>query len=86
MTHGDPAPTNNLLRGNTVYLLDFEYAGYRHALYDLSGWNILCPLPKICVDLMSHQLRTVLASTCPEVEDDERYNAAWAEICTYRAM
>lgn len=86
LTHGDPAPTNNQLHGNTVYLLDFEYAGYRHALYDLTGWNILCPLPKACVDLMSHHLRTVLAPTCPEAGDDESYQTAWATLCTYRAM
>lgn len=86
LTHGDPAPTNNHLRGNTVYLVDFEYAGYRHALYDLTGWNILCPLPKDCVGMMSHHLRTMLAPACPAVGDDELYQAAWATLCTYRAM
>jgi hypothetical protein len=86
LTHGDPAPTNNQFRGSTVYLIDFEYAGYRHALYDLTGWNILCPLPKACVDLMSHHLRATLSPACPAVGDDEIYRAAWAQICTYRAM
>jgi hypothetical protein len=86
LTHGDPAPTNNHLRGNTIYLVDFEYAGYRHALYDLTGWNILCPLPRVCVELMSHHLRTALLPACPAVGDNESYQAAWAMLCTYRAM
>lgn len=86
LTHGDPAPTNNCLSGNTVYLVDFEYAGYRHALYDLTGWNILCPLPPACVRLMSYHLRTALAQACPAVQDEKTYQAAWATLCTYRAM
>lgn len=86
LTHGDPAPTNNYLCGNKIYLVDFEYAGYRHALYDLTGWNILCPLPKACVRLMSQNLRGVLASACPAAESDESYQTAWATLCTYRAM
>jgi len=86
LTHGDPAPSNNQLRGSTFYLLDFEYAGYRHALYDLTGWNVLCPLPKACVDLMSHHLRAALLPACPEAGDDESYQAAWAMLCAYRAL
>ena len=34
-SHGDPAPSNNHLSGEHARLVDFEYAGYRHALYDL---------------------------------------------------
>jgi len=86
LTHGDPAPTNNQIHGSTIYLVDFEYGGYRHVLYDLTGWNILCPLPKACVDLMSHHLRTALLHVCPAVGDDETYQTAWAMLCTYRAM
>lgn len=85
-THGDPAPTNNYLSGSTIYLVDFEYAGYRHALYDLTGWNILCPLPKACVDLMTHTLRTALEPACPTAGCDESYQTAWASLCTYRAL
>jgi len=85
-THGDPAPTNNHLSGSKIYLVDFEYAGFRHALYDLTGWNILCPLPPACVRLMSDHLRAALASACPAVECHEIYQSAWAIMCTYRAM
>ncbi len=85
-THGDPAPTNNHLSGSKIYLVDFEYAGFRHALYDLTGWNILCPLPPACVHLMSDHLRAALAPSCPAVERHEVYQSAWATLCTYRAM
>ena len=86
LTHGDPAPTNNYLSGNQIYLIDFEYAGYRHALYDLTGWNILCPLPDACVHLMSHHLRAALAPACPAAGCDGIYQTAWAILCSYRAM
>ncbi|GLV60426.1 hypothetical protein KDH_72450 [Dictyobacter sp. S3.2.2.5] len=98
-THGDPAPTNNCLRSRErdrlpdpgrgkldTYLIDFEYAGFRHALYDLTGWNILCPLPEDCVRLMSEQLRARLAPACPAAGRDEDYQSAWAALCSYRAM
>ena len=38
-THGDPAPTNNHVAGDEVRLLDFEYGGFRHALYDITAWS-----------------------------------------------
>jgi hypothetical protein len=44
-SHGDPAPSNALLRPDgDVVLVDFEYAGARHRGYDLAGWHVLCPL------------------------------------------
>jgi Phosphotransferase enzyme family len=44
-SHGDPAPSNALLRPDgSVVLVDFEYAGARHRGYDLAAWHVLCPL------------------------------------------
>jgi Ser/Thr protein kinase RdoA (MazF antagonist) len=44
-SHGDPAPSNALLRANgDVVLIDFEYAGSRHRGYDIAAWHVLCPL------------------------------------------
>ena len=44
-SHGDPAPSNALIRENgDVVLIDFEYAGSRHRGYDLAAWHVLCPL------------------------------------------
>lgn len=85
-THGDPAPTNNYLKGNEIYLVDFEYAGFRHLLYDLTGWNILCPLPKACVRQMRNELLVALASTFPALTDSQMYQSSWAMLCTYRAL
>jgi hypothetical protein len=44
-SHGDPAPSNALVRPDGgVVLVDFEYAGARHRGYDLAAWHVLCPL------------------------------------------
>jgi hypothetical protein len=86
-THGDPAPTNNHLDAEgRVRLLDFEYGAFRHALYDLTGWNILCPLPPRCVELMSRRFRAELGAECPIVEDDAAYADAWGHLCAFRAL
>ena len=52
-SHGDPAPSNTLLRADgEVVLIDFEYAGARHRGYDLAGWHVLCPLAPILLDAL----------------------------------
>src|SRR5436190_1655680 len=63
-THGDPAPTNCLTRGGTAVLVDFEFGGFRHALYDLTAWYILCPLPEELVEEMSDGYRNELMRKC----------------------
>ncbi len=48
-SHGDPAPSNTMMRADgEVVLVDFEYAGARHRGYDLAGWHVLCPLAPRC--------------------------------------
>lgn len=85
-SHGDPAPTNNHIRDGRVRLLDFEYGAFRHALYDLSGWNILCPLPSHMLEAMIWSFRQELASACPVIADEQQYTHAWAAVCAYRAL
>ncbi len=85
-SHGDPAPSNNHVAGERVRLLDFEYGAFRHALYDLTGWNILCPLPVACVQEMNRCFRQTLAQACPIVQDDDQYAQAWATMCAFRAL
>ena len=52
-SHGDPAPSNTLLRAEGgVVLLDFEYAGARHRGYDLAAWHVLCPLEPGLLDAL----------------------------------
>jgi hypothetical protein len=85
-SHGDPAPSNNHLAGDRVRLLDFEYGAVRHALYDLSAWNILCPLPAPAVALMQDAFRAELGAWLPEARDAAAFAAAWANLCTYRGL
>lgn len=84
-THGDPAPTNNHFSPAGVRLLDFEYGEFRHALYDLTAWNILCPLPEPVVERMRAAYRAELARSRPEAAGPA-FDAGWAEMCVYRAL
>jgi hypothetical protein len=85
-THGDPAPSNNHIANGQVRLVDFEYGGFRHALYDISGWNILCPLPLHSVQMMCHHFQQALAIACPAARDQSQYNQGWAMMCAFRAL
>lgn len=87
-SHGDPAPSNNHIGSRRVRLVDFEYAGYRHALYDLTGWAILCPLPWTWVAGMERAFRRVLGADARggPLTDDRWYREAWATLCAYRAL
>jgi tRNA A-37 threonylcarbamoyl transferase component Bud32 len=52
-SHGDPAPSNTLLRADgRAVLVDFEYAGNRHRGYDLAAWYVLCPLAPHLLDAL----------------------------------
>ncbi len=71
-SHGDPAPSNNHLSYDRVRLVDFEYAGYRHSLYDLTGWYVLCPLPDAWTSAMEQVFRQSSATNILEeaIADD----------------
>lgn len=87
-SHGDPAPSNNHIADDCVRLVDFEYAGYRHLLYDITAWHILCPLPGGWVREMDAAFRRALLQTEAHglVADESRYRAEWATMCAYRAV
>ncbi len=86
-SHGDPAPSNNHLATGGVRLVDFEYASYRHALYDLTGWAILCPLPWAWVSAMDEAFRhTIAASPVGGALAADGYHDSWAALCAYRAL
>lgn len=87
-SHGDPAPSNNHIASGRVCLVDFEYAGYRHALYDITGWAIVCPLPWAWVDAMDKAFRQVLAASpvARTFAGDDQYREEWATMCAYRAL
>lgn len=85
-THGDMAPTNNHVGPQGLRLLDFEYGAYRHALYDLTAWHVLCPLPEPIVSALCGTYRNTLARTWPVFEDDETFADAFAQMSAYRAL
>lgn len=86
-THGDMAPTNNLfLPDRQAFLIDFEYGGDRHALYDLTAWNVLCPLPEELVEVMNNTYRQELFQHSPIALDEELYHQGYAYISAWRAL
>jgi hypothetical protein len=85
-TQGDPAPSNTHLRGSRVRLLDFEYGGYRHALYDPTSWTILCPLPDESADAVRTAYRAELARHIDVAADDRRFAEGWSRMWAYRAV
>ncbi|HKG93775.1 MAG TPA: hypothetical protein VKA84_17840, partial [Gemmatimonadaceae bacterium] len=86
-THGDPAPTNcHVAADGAVRLLDFEYGGFRHALYDETGWEMLCPLPRQAVGDVVDAYRATLGDSVPAARDGAAFAAAWAELCAYRGL
>jgi hypothetical protein len=85
-TQGDPAPSNNHFLDGKARLLDFEYGGFRHALYDMTAWEILCPLPMTQVREMRECFREELARNCAAARERKRFEREWAAICAYRAL
>src|ERR671933_414046 len=66
----------------------FDYAGYRHALYDITAWDTLCPLPKEWMAALEQVFRRAVGAS-PSGDpfiDDEQYRQAWATMCAYRAL
>lgn len=86
LSHGDPAPTNNHVGPSSTRLLDFEYGAYRHALYDVTGWYVLCPLPETWLAALHGTFREHLARDGALSVDEEGYGAAWAAMSAYRAL
>jgi thiamine kinase-like enzyme len=78
------APSNNHITDDQVYLLDFEYGDFRHALYDLTAWYMLCPLPETLVQrLIDHYAKEI----CPAIHgSDETFEANWNLICAWRGL
>lgn len=84
-THGDPAPSNNHFGKGGPHLLDFEYGAFRHVLYDITAWNVLCPLPPDLIGEMRNSFCGELAKGFPAARDDTRFTTAWACLSAYRA-
>ncbi len=81
-----PAPSNNHFTASQVRLLDFEYGAFRHVLYDLAAWKILCPLPENPLDEMTAVFRAELSGAYPAIADDSFFKSEWTAICAWRAL
>ncbi|MGH7664600.1 MAG: phosphotransferase family protein [Gemmatimonadaceae bacterium] len=86
LTHGDPAPGNTHISPAGARILDFEYAACRHAYYDITAWNVLCPLPAAVVGAMRRDYRAALAGGNSAPRDDSVERRAWAAMTAFRAL
>jgi Ser/Thr protein kinase RdoA (MazF antagonist) len=82
LTHGDQAPSNVLVRGDEIWLVDFEYTSFRPALYDLATWLVLCPLPEGVVRKMVGRYRSAVSSWLHAAE----FDVSWGVVCAFRAL
>lgn len=85
-THGDPAPTNNHVLPGKVRLLDFEYGAFRHALYDATAWEMLCPLPEPWLRALRETFQSELAKFIPLAANPTEFDRHWAYLCAYRGL
>jgi hypothetical protein len=77
LSNGDSA-TNNVLVGEPAdVIIDHEFAGYRHALTDLTDFYLPGPrwvtVPDAVESGFEKPYRSALAATIPEVADDDRF-------------
>lgn len=85
-THGDMAPSNTLFTREGAHLVDFEYAGMRHALYDALMWLISVPLPEELISRADITYRIVLAQGCEAARIDSEYSRARALVAAARTV
>jgi Phosphotransferase enzyme family len=85
-THGDMAPGNVLFTPGGPRLLDFEYAGMRHALYDALLWLVTVPLPDELVARMDITYRITLSSQCEAAQVDSAWALARATVALARTV
>jgi hypothetical protein len=86
LTHGDMAPSNNLRAGDGWRLLDFEYAGVRHALYDTLLWTLFCPFPLPLIERADRAYRAAMAGAFPPARDEGEYARARAHVAAGRTL
>ena len=85
-THGDLAPSNVLFTPGGPRLLDFEYAGMRHALYDALMWLVTVPFPDELVARADITYRITLSSRCEAAQVDSAWTRARATVALARTV
>lgn len=95
LTHGDLYPVNVYFANDTskVYIFDYEYGNYQHVLVDgfqirlhLDLWAEVSRFPDDVMHEMEDVYRTTLATTCPEISDDEWFYRRLIEACLYETI
>ncbi len=85
-THGDMAPSNTLFTRTGPHLVDFEYAGMRHALYDALMWLLIVPFPDELIARADTTYRAVLSQGCQAAQVDSQYARARATLAAARTV
>jgi hypothetical protein len=84
-TLADPGPFLAFTHGGPR-LLDFEYAGMRHALYDALLWLVSVPLPDELVARMDIAYRITLSSHCEAAQVDSAWVRARLTVALARTV
>jgi len=93
LTQCDACPDNCRVEGGVPLLLDFERAGYHHALIDAACAPLCFPscghalrIPDEVIAAMSAAYRAGFAPACPAAADDARFGREMARVCAYWLM
>jgi phosphotransferase family enzyme len=85
-THGDMAPSNTLFTREGPRLVDFEYGGMRHALYDALMWLLTVPFPDPLIARADTFYRSGLSQACYAAQADSEYFRARALVAAARTV
>ncbi len=95
LTHGDLYPVNvyQSTAKSKVYVFDYEFGHYQHVLVDglqirvhLDMWAEVSRFPDYVMKEMENAYRAALATTCPEVQDDQWFYQRLIEACVYETI
>lgn len=86
LTHGDMAPGNAIFTRGGPRLLDFEYCGMRHALYDTLMWLLVVPLPDELISRAELTYRIACSQDCDAAQVDDVWMHARACVVVARMV
>ncbi|NKB67489.1 MAG: hypothetical protein GKR89_10540 [Candidatus Latescibacteria bacterium] len=89
-SNGDPGENNYLLHRGDGRLIDFEEAGYHHALIDATSlyvpWTIWVTASDPFANGLETAYRSALTTAVPEAADDRRFGLGIAAACLVYAL
>jgi hypothetical protein len=86
LTHGDMAPSNSIFTPGGPRLLDFEYCGMRHALYDTLMWLLTVSLPDELISRAELTYRIACSQGCDAAQVDASWMRARAVVTAARTV